>query len=89
MSNYLKPHTREWFKALKKQNSTQAEQTSQIISLVGSSDVCSICGDEEAKDYKLENSQSITGMVVTLKLCDDCLKIRRSMQNENFVPFNN
>ena len=89
MSNYLKPHTQEWFEALKKQSPTQAEQTSQIISLAGSSDVCSICGDEEAKDYKLESSQSTTGMVVTLKLCDDCLNIRRSMQNENFVPFNN
>lgn len=89
MSNYLKPHTKEWFEALEKQNPIQAAQTSQIISLAGSSDVCSICGDEEAKDYKLESSQSASGMVVTLKLCDDCLTIRKSTENENFVPFNN
>ena len=89
MKNYLKPHSKEWFKALSKQNPSQAEQTSQIISLAGSNDVCSICGDEEAKDYRLESSQSIAGMVVTLKLCDDCLNIRKNMHDENFVPFNN
>jgi hypothetical protein len=46
-------------------------------------------GDEEAMDYKLESSQATSSMVVTLKLCDDCLNIRKNMQNENFVPFNN
>ena len=89
MSNYIKPHTKEWFEALEKQNPTQAAQTNQIISLAGSSEVCSICGDEKAKDYKLESGQSTSGMVVTLKLCDDCLNIRRNRYSENFVPFNN
>lgn len=89
MSNYLKPHPKEWFDELEKQNPTQAAQTKQIISLAGNDRVCSICGDEPAKDYKLESEQITSGMVVTLKLCSDCLNIRKNMHGENFVPFIN
>jgi hypothetical protein len=89
MSNYLKPHSEEWFAALEKQNPIQFAQTKQIISLAGSTEVCSICGDDPAKDYKLESEQAVSGMVVTLKLCEDCLNIRKNMQGENFVPFIN
>lgn len=87
MSNYLKPHSKEWFEALEKQNSTQAEQTKQIISLANSEDVCSICGDDKVKDYKLESSQATSGMIITLRLCDDCLNIRKNSRGEHFVPF--
>jgi len=44
VSNYLKPHSPEWFAALEKVNPTQAAQTTQILSLAGRDDVCSICG---------------------------------------------
>ena len=89
MPNYLKPHSEEWFEALEKQNPMQFAQTKKVISLAGSTEVCSICGDDPAKDYKLESKQASSGMVVTLKLCEDCLNIRKNMQGENFVPFIN
>ena len=87
MANFLKPHTDEWFEALEKQNPAQAAQTKQLISLAGSKDVCSICGDEESKDYKLEGSQAAPGAAVSLRLCNDCLHIRKHVEGENFVPF--
>ena len=87
MANFLKPHSKEWFEAPEKQNPAQASQTKQIISMAGSDDVCSVCGDEESKDYKLEGSEAAPGIAVSLRLCDDCLGIRKSMHGEKFVPF--
>lgn len=89
MSSYLKPHSPEWFAALRRANPIQAEQTKQILSLAGRDDVCSICGDDLAKDYKLASDQMTPNYIATLRLCDDCLKIRRNMYGENFVPFTN
>ena len=87
MAKFLKPHSDEWFKVLETQNPQQAEQSRQMISLAASKDVCSICGDEESKDYKLEGSQASPGKAISLRLCDDCLQIRKGMHGENFVPF--
>ena len=87
MSDFLRPHSKAWFEELEKQNPIQAAQTKRIISLAGNEEVCSVCGDDEAKDYKLEGAQATHGMVVTLRLCDDCLNIRKSMHGEHFVPF--
>lgn len=89
MSNYLKPHSPEWFAALERVNSIQAAQTTQILALAGRDDVCSICGDDPATDYKLASDQMTPGVVATLRLCDDCLRIRRIMYGENFVLFTN
>jgi hypothetical protein len=72
MTHYLKPHTAEWFKVLETVNPRQAA-------------VCSICGDESNRDYKLENDEAAHSPVSTMRLCDDCLDIRRTMHNENFV----
>lgn len=87
MSNFLRPHSKEWFEALEKQNPNQAAQTKQIISIAGSEEVCSICGDDDANNYKLEGTQAMPGAAITLRLCDDCLSIRKNMHGECFVPF--
>jgi hypothetical protein len=87
VSKYLKPHSPEWFAALTKVNPNQAAQTKQILSLAGRDDVCSICGEDPAKDYKLAGAQTTSGNVTTLRLCKDCLGIRRNMFDENFIPF--
>jgi hypothetical protein len=89
MPNFLKPHSPEWFEALEKINPAQAAQTKQLISLAGRNDVCSVCGDEESFDYKLASEQITSGVVSTLRLCEDCLKIRKNMYGENFLPFIN
>lgn len=89
MPDDLKPHTPEWFTALKKTNPRQAAQTEAILAAAGSEDVCSICGDEESTDYRLASEQAGATLVSTLRLCKDCLGIRRSMHRENFVPLAN
>ena len=55
MAPFLKPHTAEWFKALETTNPRQAAHTKHILSLARSDAVCSICGDESNRDYKLVN----------------------------------
>lgn len=82
----LKPHSSEWFSALNIWDSAQAAQTRQMILLAGSIDVCSICGDDDARDYQLPEKHRPTKGVGTLRLCDDCLKLRRG-NSEPFIPF--
>jgi hypothetical protein len=84
MALYLKPHSTEWFEALSSFNPQQASHTKLVIKKTGSSDVCSVCGDDPAADYQLEGNLP-TNAVATLRLCDDCLKIRRG-GGEDFVP---
>jgi hypothetical protein len=85
MAPYLKPHTAEWFKALETVNPRQAAHTKHILSLAGNDAVCSMCGDESNREYKLVNKDAAHSPVSTMRLCDDCLGIRRTMHNENFV----
>lgn len=82
----LKPHTSEWFKALEAVNPRQAAHTRHILSLAGSDAVCSICGDESNRDYKMASAEAVNSPVSTMRLCDECLQIRRTMHSENFVP---
>jgi hypothetical protein len=86
MAPYLKPHTSEWFKALETVNPRQAAHTKHILSLARTDAVCSICGDESNRDYKLVDEKSTHSPVSTMRLCNDCLEIRRTMHRENFVP---
>ncbi len=89
MSLYLKPHTAEWFAALEKVAPRQAEHTRQIVRLAGREDVCSICGDVESADYKVASEQSLPGVIDTLRLCSDCVKIRKETEGEVFHPLGN
>lgn len=85
MRHYLKPHTAEWFKVLDTVNPLQAAHTKHILSLADSDAVCSICGDESNRDYKLVSEQAAHSPVLTMRLCNDCLDIRRTTCNENFT----
>ena len=89
MPNLLKPHSKEWFKKLEKLNPVQAAQTRQLISMAGTDSVCSICGDDPAQDYKLVRKQATPDMVLTFKLCNDCLDTHRTMHGEKIVPLSN
>jgi hypothetical protein len=82
----LRPHTPEWFEALEVWNPAQAEHTRKIIQLAGDPNVCSICGDDPASDYRLEEGYRPAAGVDTLRLCDDCLRIRRA-GDEPFAAF--
>jgi len=85
----FKPHTKEWFAALEKVNPNQAAHTRQIIGLAGRDDVCSICGDVESADYKVASEQTLPGAINTLRLCADCVKIRKQVEGEIFHPLAN
>lgn len=74
---YLRPHTPEWFAAMEVWDPPRAAMTRKMIELAGSPDVCSICGDEPAHDYRLEEADRPAGGVATLRLCADCLEIRQ------------
>jgi hypothetical protein len=81
----LQPHSPGWFRALEVWNPTQADHTRTIIQAAGRPDVCSICGNDPARDYRLEEPYRPPAGVDTLRLCDDCLQIRRAA-GEPFVP---
>lgn len=85
MALYPKPHTEEWFTALEKQNPRQAAMTRQIIGLAGREDVCSICGDDPSKEYKLTSPAPMEEDVATIRLCDDCLNIQKG-NGQTFAP---
>jgi hypothetical protein len=79
----LEPHSKEWFAALEKINAAQAAMTHAAIATVGRIDVCSICGDEPSKAYRLVGRNIPVGAVHSLRLCNDCWGIRRSMYAES------
>jgi hypothetical protein len=86
MPLYLKPHSPEWFAALEAFDPVQAAQTHQILSLAGRDDVCSVCGDDPAKDYKLVAEGLDSKAVATIRLCDDCFKIRGMIDDGPYLP---
>ena len=86
MPLYPKPHSPGWFRALEAFNPGQAEVTKKILESAGRDDVCSICGDDPAKDYQLVGEHLEHDTVSTIRLCDDCRRLRESMYGEKFVP---
>ena len=79
------PHTPEWFSAFAHWSPAQAAMTRHVVEAAGNPDVCSICGDDPAADYRLLVDQRPPAGVDTLRLCEDCLQIRE-MGGEAFEP---
>jgi hypothetical protein len=79
----LRPHTPEWFASLREWDPKQAAMSEAAIQTMGSSDVCSVCGDDQTRDYALV-SMPAAGPG-TLRLCDDCFRIRS--HDEQMRPF--
>lgn len=77
---YLTPHTPEWFSALDSCNRAQAAATKQILTMAGRDDVCSVCGDDPASDYKVVGVKFSTDIGATIRLCDDCRTIRSNSE---------
>lgn len=84
---YLTPHSKEWFAALAKFNPQEAAHTKQILKSASTLDVCSLCGSEPAQDYQVLNKWFSSGLVVTFRLCEDCLSMR-AMEGEQMAPLN-
>jgi hypothetical protein len=78
MTYYFTPHSPEWFAALEAFDQVQAMQTRAILKAAGRADVCSICGDNPAIDYNLVSPKPHPNAVATIRLCGDCLTIRKA-----------
>lgn len=77
--SFLVPHAPEWFSAMELWDPVRAAQTKSIIEDAGRADVCSVCGDDPAADYRLEKPFRPAGGPDTLRLCEDCVAIRKNM----------
>jgi hypothetical protein len=75
----LQPHSPEWFSAMDNWDPVKAAVTRFVIDQEGRDDVCSICGDIPASDYRREKAFRPAGGPDTLRLCEDCLEIRKNM----------
>ncbi|MBU1224397.1 MAG: hypothetical protein KKA22_15660 [Gammaproteobacteria bacterium] len=78
----LEPHSPEWFAALEAWNFPQAAHVREVVKLAKRTDVCSICGDDPTRDYRVVGQRIPLGAVLTLRLCNDCWEIRRGMYKE-------
>lgn len=78
------PHSEVWFTQLMAMSPHQASATRAIIKSNGSDDVCSVCGDEDPKDYLLDGESFPDGKTMSLRLCDGCKQIRTAMYGESF-----
>jgi hypothetical protein len=86
MAIYPKTHSEEWFAALTKFNPVQAVQTRQTLEMMGRDDVCSVCGDDPAHDYRLLDVNLPPDAVGTFRLCDGCRFVRSSLHGETYEP---
>lgn len=82
----LEPHSDAWLAALEDQNPVQASIARQIIELSGGRDNCTFCGDPAIGNYRIVGADAHTHAVVTCKLCQDCIRIRRDFHDEEFEP---
>jgi Permuted papain-like amidase enzyme, YaeF/YiiX, C92 family len=79
------PHSDEWFAIVERVEPNLAAIARISIVSEGSNEVCSSCGDP-ARDYRLANAADAMPGVPSLRLCDDCVVIRRGF-GEILVPF--
>ena len=80
------PHTKEWFEQLDIEEPQKAKMTRAILSAAGRDNVCSICGDDPAIDYRRAGPILPGILSLTLRLCDDCLAVRDELFGEKYVP---
>lgn len=72
----IEPHSERWFGIVEKVEPRLAAIARMSIHRQKSVKVCSSCGDP-AQDYMLMNSADFMPGVPSLRLCDECLGIRR------------
>lgn len=70
------PHSELWFLIVDRVEPRLGAIARHSIQSARSTEVCSSCGDP-AHDYRLENGADAMPGVPSLRLCDDCVEIRR------------
>ncbi len=71
------PHSDLWFLAVDRVEPLLGVIARMSIEQEGSVEVCSSCGDA-ARDYRIANADEAMPGVPSLRLCEDCVAIRRS-----------
>src|SRR5688572_26413390 len=87
MPFYFTPHTPEWFRAMEDFDPVKAEIAKDVIAAKGQLAVCSICGDDPADDYQIIDRYMPSNAVATIRLCDDCLRFKVTIDNATFIPY--
>ncbi|MHC2424222.1 hypothetical protein ACVII1_007223 [Bradyrhizobium elkanii] len=82
----IEPHTPYWWSVIDRVEPRLAALSRHAVSSEDSTDVCSSCGDHPAYPYRLVNGAETMPGVPSLRLCDDCIEIRRGMGNV-LMPF--
>ncbi len=72
----ITPHSDQWFSIIDRVEPRLGAIARLSIERMGSSEVCSSCGDPP-DDYLLVNSAEAMPGVPSLRLCTDCVEIRR------------
>jgi len=81
----LKPHTKEWFLALQGAAPGQAAHTRQILKVAGRDDVCSVCGDHPASDFRIVSRGIPVGAPTQIRLCGNCRQMREILLGERYT----
>ena len=81
------PHTPEWFREFELEEPIKTALTRTLLSVMGRDDVCGICGDDPAADYRRAGPILPGILTCTLRLCDDCVRLRKEHHYELYVPF--
>lgn len=82
----IEPHTEYWFSVVERVEPKLALLSRHVVTAEERVDVCGSCGDRPVTDYRLVNGAETMPGVPSLRLCEDCVGIRRGMGNV-LVPF--
>lgn len=82
----IEPHTAHWYNIIDRVEPKLAAISRHAIATEGSVEVCCSCGEQPALDYRLANAAETMPGVPSLRLCSDCIAVRRAMRTE-LIPF--
>lgn len=73
----IEPHSEMWFAIVDRVEPRLGALARIVIANEKSKMVCSSCGDEPTTDYRIANAAEAMPGVPSLRLCNDCVNIRR------------
>jgi hypothetical protein len=82
----VEPHSPQWFDIVDRVQPLLGVGARAAIASEKSVFVCVICGDEPIRDYRLRNQGTPFKGVPSLRLCEDCVAIRRA-SGDGLVEF--
>jgi hypothetical protein len=82
----IEPHSAYWYSIVDRVEPQLAALSRMVVTSDCSPEVCSSCGDRPAISYRLANGAQTMPGVPSLRLCGDCIEIRRGMGNV-LMPF--